>query len=77
MCSSRTKNWFQIQPLLGRWWESLSLSSNLVWFLCALMDALEVGLEIMELDLAFVIVCEKGLSLEWDLGFDSEAGLAL
>lgn len=75
MCSSKTKNWFQIQPLLGRWWDSLS--GNLVWFLCALMGDLEFGLEIFEWDLAFVLGCEEGLSLERDLGFDSEAGLTL
>lgn len=41
------------------------------------MDALKFGLETLEWDLVIVIVCEEGLSLEWDLGFDSETGLAL
>ncbi len=31
MCSSKTKNWFQIQPRLGRWCESFSPSGSLVW----------------------------------------------
>lgn len=33
MCSSKTKNWFQIQPRLGRWCTSVSPLASLVWFL--------------------------------------------
>lgn len=70
MCSSRTKNWFQIQPLLGFWGELLSVSTGLVWFLWDLEFGFEIFLE-------FVTVCEGDLSLAWDLGFEREAGLGL
>lgn len=33
MCSSKTKNWFQIQPRLGLWCTSVSPLASLVWFL--------------------------------------------
>lgn len=33
MCSSKTKNWFQIHPRLGLWCTSVSPLASLVWFL--------------------------------------------
>lgn len=33
MCSSKTKNWFQIQPRFGLWCTSVSPLASLVWFL--------------------------------------------
>ena len=41
MCSSNTKNWFQIQPRLGLWCTSVSPLASLVWFLAGTLAELE------------------------------------
>lgn len=38
MCSSKTKNWFQIQPRLGLWCTSVSPLASLVWFLAGTLE---------------------------------------